>query len=110
VLLAETASILVLFARGRWKLFGALFFLGFHLLTYLTITIHFLPTVICWLAFCPLERLGLLAGRLRGRTGGWPGGRPGGAAGAGTGRQHAGGGTAGETVPVAGDEPVPEVR
>jgi len=101
VLVAEFSSVAILFARGRWRLFGALFFMGFHLLTYLTIGIHFLPTVVCWLAFCPLERLPLLAGRrlahLRARLRALRR------------RQDAGRGAAGEPVPVVGDQPVEPV-
>jgi hypothetical protein len=65
VLIAEFASIVLLFVRGRARLLGALFFLSFHLLTYLTIHIHFLPTVVCWLAFTPLERVYVVARRMR---------------------------------------------
>ena len=39
---------------GRWFLVGAL---AFHLVTYSTITIIFLPHVMCLLAFVPLENL-----------------------------------------------------
>jgi hypothetical protein len=113
VLVAEFASVALLFARGPWRLFGVLFFAGFHLLTYLTIGIHFLPTLILWLAFFPVERLPLAAGRfarrlrlpgsrMPGRLG--PGPRPVGSG------QDAGGGAAGKPVAVAGDEPVEQVR
>jgi len=40
---------------------------SFHLVTYLSLGIHFLPTVICWLAFFPLERIVPVIGRLRPR-------------------------------------------
>ncbi|MEY9259578.1 hypothetical protein ABH903_002612 [Brevibacterium epidermidis] len=33
------------------------FFFLFHLMTYLALGIHFPPTVICWAAFLPLEKL-----------------------------------------------------
>lgn len=53
----ELLSPVVLFLKGRLLALAALFFLSFHLVTYLAIGIHFLPTVVCWLAFAPLERL-----------------------------------------------------
>jgi hypothetical protein len=43
--------------KGRWQLLGALFFLGFHVANTAILLIHFLPTVVCWLAFAPLERI-----------------------------------------------------
>ena len=65
VLLAEFASPVVLWLRGRalaaWLVFWGLFHLG----TYLTIGIHFLPTAVCLLAFVPLERV---LPQLRGRA------------------------------------------
>ncbi|HEU4541102.1 MAG TPA: hypothetical protein VFR23_08235 [Jiangellaceae bacterium] len=57
IILAEFASPIVLFLRGRLLAFAIVFFLSFHLMTFLALGIHFLPTVICWLAFMPLERL-----------------------------------------------------
>ncbi|WP_205857241.1 hypothetical protein [Phytoactinopolyspora endophytica] len=63
MLIAEFLSPIVLFVKGKWLYFGAAFFLTFHLVTYLTLGIHFLPTVICWLAFFPTEKL--LPGRFR---------------------------------------------
>lgn len=57
LLIAEFLSPVVLFLRGRALYLAIVFFLGFHLVTYLALGIHFLPTVICWLAFLPLERL-----------------------------------------------------
>ena len=33
------------------------FFLGFHAANTAILLIHFLPTVVCWLAFAPLERI-----------------------------------------------------
>jgi hypothetical protein len=53
---AEALSPLVFVLRGRWRAAFIGFWLLFHLTTYLTITIHFLPTVVGWLAFAPLER------------------------------------------------------
>jgi hypothetical protein len=58
LLIAEFLSPVVLFLRGKALLLAAGFFLSFHLVTYLSLGIHFLPTVICWLAFFPLERVG----------------------------------------------------
>lgn len=57
MLIAELLSPVVLFLRGRALLLSAGFFLVFHLITYLSLGIHFLPTVVCWLAFFPLERV-----------------------------------------------------
>ncbi|MGH8826708.1 MAG: hypothetical protein ACRDVZ_03710 [Jiangellaceae bacterium] len=63
MLVAEFLSPVVLFLRGRALLLGAGFFLVFHLITYLSLGIHFLPTVVCWLAFFPLERVAPWVGR-----------------------------------------------
>ncbi|TQL51013.1 hypothetical protein [Ornithinicoccus hortensis] len=38
----------------RWLV--VLFFVGFHLSTFVLLGIHFLPTVVCWSAFLPWER------------------------------------------------------
>jgi hypothetical protein len=56
-IIGEFLSPAVLWLRGRWQLLGALFFLGFHVANTVILGIHFLPTVICWLAFAPLERI-----------------------------------------------------
>ncbi|WP_258234134.1 hypothetical protein [Brevibacterium oceani] len=53
----EFLSPLALLAKGRWLYGVVAFFCLFHLLTYLALGIHFLPTVICWAAFLPLEKL-----------------------------------------------------
>lgn len=53
----ELLSPVILFLRGKLLAIAALGFVVFHLLTYLALGIHFLPTVICWLAFFPTERL-----------------------------------------------------
>ncbi len=53
----EALSPVALFVKGRWIYFVVVFFCVFHLLTYLALGIHFLPTVICWAAFLPLEKL-----------------------------------------------------
>jgi hypothetical protein len=56
-LVFEFLSPVALFLKGKW-LYGAVaFFFLFHLMTYLALGIHFLPTVICWAAFLPLEKL-----------------------------------------------------
>lgn len=56
-ILAELSSVVVLWLRGRALLLAALFWLGFHVFTVAMLYIHFAPTVVCWLAFAPLERL-----------------------------------------------------
>ena len=55
--LAELTSLVVLWLRGRALLAAALFWLGFHVFTAAILYIHFAPTLVCWLAFAPLERL-----------------------------------------------------
>lgn len=57
LLIAEFLSPVVLFLRGRALYLAVAVFLGFHLMTFLALGIHFLPTVVCWLAFLPVERL-----------------------------------------------------
>ncbi len=57
LIIAEFASPVVLFLRDRLLALSIVFYLSFHLMTYLALGIHFLPTVICWLAFVPLEQL-----------------------------------------------------
>lgn len=57
IMALELASPLLLFLRGRPRYLFVLLLAGFHLGTYLTIKIHFLPLVVCLLAFLPLERL-----------------------------------------------------
>jgi hypothetical protein len=54
--LAESTSRVVLWLRGRALLFAALFWMGFHVFTLVIHYIHFAPTLVCWLAFAPLER------------------------------------------------------
>lgn len=89
--LAELCSPVVLFLR-RWALALAIgFWLGFHVMTWLFLGIHFLPTVVCWLAFVPTERLVARARSLLGR-------------------QRAGGSTSGQSVTIVGDQPVAPVR
>ena len=53
---AELCSLVVLWLRGRALLLAALFWLSFHVFTVAVLYIHFAPTLICWLAFAPLER------------------------------------------------------
>lgn len=65
LLIAEFLSPLVFFLKGRWRAAFIGFWLSFHLVTYLSITIHFLPTLVCWLAFLPLERVADVTTRLR---------------------------------------------
>jgi hypothetical protein len=55
--LAELTSLVVLWLRGRALLAAAVFWMGFHLFTVAVLYIHFAPTVVCWLAFAPLERV-----------------------------------------------------
>ncbi|MGW6277700.1 hypothetical protein [Kribbella sp. NPDC055071] len=56
-IIGEFCSPVVLWLKGRWQLLGALFFLGFHAANTAILLIHFLPTVVCWLAFAPLEKI-----------------------------------------------------
>jgi hypothetical protein len=56
-LVFEFLSPIALFLKGKWLYGVVAFFCLFHLMTYLALGIHFLPTVICWAAFLPLERL-----------------------------------------------------
>jgi hypothetical protein len=57
VLIAEFCSPALLFVRRRLLWAGIAFFVTFHVMTYLTIRIHFLPLAICLTAFVPLERV-----------------------------------------------------
>ncbi|GAA1107698.1 HTTM domain-containing protein [Kribbella jejuensis] len=61
--IGELLSPAVLWLKGRKLSLAALFFLGFHAANTAMLGIHFLPTVVCWLAFAPLERLGSVAQR-----------------------------------------------
>lgn len=74
VLVCEFFAPVALWLRGRLLLVALGAVVLFHLSTYLTLGIHFLPTVVCWTAFLPLERLGAPLGRwarrLRSRAGG----------------------------------------
>jgi hypothetical protein len=77
---AELTAVVVLWLRGRALLAAALFWLSFHVFTVAVLYIHFAPTVICWLAFAPLERFGPWVGRVvagwRQRTGRRPARHP----------------------------------
>lgn len=55
--LIEIFSIVVLFLKGKWLYIAISFFFAFHFATYLSLKIHFLPTVVCWFAFFPLENI-----------------------------------------------------
>lgn len=57
LLVMEALTPVILFLRGRALYAGVAVLLAFHLTTYLAIEIHFLPTVVCLLAFLPVERL-----------------------------------------------------
>jgi hypothetical protein len=56
IFVLELSSPLLLFLRGRLRYGFVVMLWGFHLTTYLTIKIHFLPLVVCLLAFLPLEK------------------------------------------------------
>jgi hypothetical protein len=56
-LVAELLSPIVLFVRGNWVYLAVAAMLSFHLFSEATITISFLPHVLCILAFVPLERV-----------------------------------------------------
>ena len=63
----ELMAPVVLFLRGRLSYLAVAGMLTFHLVSEATISISFLPHVLCILAFLPIERLGGLAARWRGR-------------------------------------------
>jgi hypothetical protein len=56
----ELLSPVILFVRERWQWLMVAGLLLFHLSVYATITIIFLPHLVCLMAFLPLERLGRL--------------------------------------------------
>ena len=58
VFVAELLSPVMLWLRGRALLVAVCFWMVFHASTYVLLTIHFLPTAICLLAFLRLERIG----------------------------------------------------
>jgi hypothetical protein len=92
--LAELASLVVLWLRGRALLVAAMFWFGFHVFTAAILYIHFAPTLVCWLAFAPLERVVPFVRRRLGLGAGVPL------------RQGAGRGAARHQVAVASDESV----
>lgn len=53
----EIVSPAVFFLRGRWRYAFVCLFFVFHAATWLALGIHFLPTVVCWFAFFPLEKI-----------------------------------------------------
>lgn len=57
IVFIEFASPVLLFVRARWQYAIVAFLLVFHLMTFSMITIIFLPHVVCFGAFLPLERL-----------------------------------------------------
>ncbi len=65
---AELTSLVVLWLRGRALLGAAMFWMSFHIFTIAILYIHFAPTIICWLAFAPLERLGPWLARRKARA------------------------------------------
>jgi hypothetical protein len=101
----ELLSPLIFVLRERWRYAAVGFLYSFHVVSFVTITISFMPHMAAMTSFLPLERVRpvLWARRALGRRalGGWaPGGRAVG------GGERASGGAAGEPVPVAGDPPV----
>jgi hypothetical protein len=65
MIIAELSFPAVLFLRGRLIYLAVAGMLTFHLVSEATISISFLPHVLCIMAFVPLERLGRLAARVR---------------------------------------------
>jgi len=59
VLVCEFLAPIALWLKGRWLVGAVAAAMVFHLATYLTVDIHFLPTVVCRAAFLPWERLRL---------------------------------------------------
>lgn len=61
----ELAAPLVFLVRERRRWLVVLFFVGFHVSTFVLLGIHFLPTVVCWSAFLPWERYAAWLSRRR---------------------------------------------
>jgi hypothetical protein len=61
--LLEVATPVLLFVRQRWRTVGVVVLLGFHVTTWLMITINFLPQMVCLAVFLPLEALAAVAVR-----------------------------------------------
>ncbi len=57
IITLELLTPLLLVLRGRPRYLFVIVLFGFHLSTYLALKIHFLPLVVCLLAFLPLERI-----------------------------------------------------
>jgi hypothetical protein len=57
IMALEMLTPLLLVLRGRYRYAFVVLLCGFHLCTFLTLKIHFLPLVVCLLAFLPLERI-----------------------------------------------------
>lgn len=98
----ELASPLVFVLRERWRYAAVGFLYSFHVVSFATITISFLPHTVAMAAFLPLERV---------RPARWAAARLPGVGSRLRGvalrlRQGAGGRAAGHPVPVAGDPPV----
>jgi hypothetical protein len=86
----ELLSPLVFVLRERWRHAAVGFFYSFHVVSFATITISFMPHLAAMACFLPLERLRPVVWARRALGG----------------RQRAGGGAAGHPVAVAGDPPV----
>jgi hypothetical protein len=63
LLLLEASTPALLFLRQRLRIAFVIGLLFFHLTTWLTIRIHFLPLVVCLAVFLPLERVAALTVR-----------------------------------------------
>ena len=72
IITVELLSPLLLVFRRRLRYLFVVGLFGFHLSTYLTLKIHFLPLVFCLLAFLPLEQILPLDRLLPERWGGTP--------------------------------------
>jgi hypothetical protein len=57
IILFEFASVLVLFLKPRWQYFAVAFFAVFHLVTWVSLTIIFLPHLVAMTSFLPLEKV-----------------------------------------------------
>lgn len=57
IILFEFASVLVLFLKPRWQYFAVGFFVLFHLVTWVSLTIIFLPHLVAMTSFLPLEKV-----------------------------------------------------
>ena len=57
LIMMELLAPVVLFLKGKWLYLAISLFFAFHLATFAALGIHFLPTVVCWFAFFPLEKV-----------------------------------------------------